>query len=365
MNFPEYIYQEPDWPNFTWDSGGLADLIAKVSFARGKLLGKMDSIGFDMQKEASLIALSQEIIKSSEIEGEILNLEQVRSSVARRLNITYKSSKGDSHYIDGIVNMMMDATSNYAAPLIPDRLFSWHAALFPTGYSGMDKIDVAKFRSDRDGRMQVISFVKNRKNIHFEAPEAKKVPGEVEKFLAWINSCPQDIMSAAKAHLWFVTIHPFDDGNGRITRAITEMMLARADASKYRFYSMSNQIQKDRDEYYKVLEKTQRGGLDITPWMEWFANAMLKAIEDSLEQTKSIFRKAKFWQDHSDMDFSANQCKILNRLFDGFEGNLTTAKWAKICKCSHDTAIRAINDLIQKGVLKKEGDGKSTHYVLA
>ena len=364
MNYSEYIYQEPGWPDFTWDNSKLVDLLSRVSFAQGKLLGKMDSIGFDMQKEASLMALSQEIIKSSEIEGEILNLEQVRSSIAKRLNLAYKPAMGDSHYIDEIVNMMMDATSNYEAPLATDRLFSWHAALFPTGYSGMDKIDVAKFRSDRNGRMQVISFSKNRTNVHFEAPEAAKVPSEVAKFMAWKNSCTQDIVSAAKAHLWFVTIHPFDDGNGRITRAITEMMLARAEGSKYRFYSMSNQIQKERDAYYNVLERTQRGGLDITLWIEWFAETMLKAIEDSLAQTESIFRKAKFWQDHSNMEFSSNQCKMLNRLFDGFEGNLTTSKWAKMCKCSHDTAIRAITDLIEKGVLKKKGDGKSTHYVL-
>lgn len=364
MDYCEYIYRDPDWPNFTCDAGSLLEVISKVSFAQGRLLGKMNQIGFDMQKEAGLLSLSQEIIKSSEIEGEILNREQVRSSVARRLNIEYKSEAKDSHYVDGIVDMMVDATSNYSKPLTLDRLYSWHAALFPTGYSGMDKIDVGKFRSDKTGRMQVISYVKNRKNVHYEAPEAKNVPSEMKKFLSWVNSTEKDVISAAKAHLWFVSIHPFDDGNGRITRAITEMMLSGAEKTKYRFYSMSNQIQKDRKAYYDVLEKTQRGGMDITRWIDWFAHAMLKAIEDSLAQSDSIFSKAKFWQDNSDKSFTDAQRKIINRLFDGFEGNLTTSKWAKMCKCSHDTAMRAIADLIDKGVLRREGQGRSTHYVL-
>ncbi|MBR6797255.1 MAG: Fic family protein [Opitutales bacterium] len=359
-----YIYQQEGWPNFTWDKAHLQPLLAKAEFTRGVLLGRMQAIGFNLKGEATLNVLSQEIIKSSEIEGEILNREQVRSSVARRLNIEFKEQTNSSRYVDGVTEMMLDATRNYENPLTRERLFAWHAALFPTGYSGIHKIDVGAFRSDKDGSMQVVSSRRNRETVHFEAPEAAKLEKHVSFFLKWANSAPRDIVSAAIAHLWFVTLHPFDDGNGRITRAITEWMLARTDDSEFRFYGLSSRILSARKEYYAVLEKTQCGGLDITAWIEWFTGTLQKSLEDALRQTEFVFRKSKFWQEHEHIEFSAHQQKVLNRLFDGFEGKLTSAKWAKICKCSQDTASRAIADLITKGILRKEGSGRATHYLL-
>ena len=359
-----YIYQYKQWPNFTWDNVALQSLLTKASFLRGSLFGRMSTIGFKLQNEATLNSLSQEIIKSSEIEGEILNQEQVRSSIARRLNIELKTNVAESHYIDGVVDMMFDATQNYKTPLTKKRLFAWHASLFPTGFSGMYKIDVGKFRSDKDGRMQVVSSKYNRDVVHFEAPEAKDINKHITEFLKWFNSASADIISVAIAHLCFVTIHPFDDGNGRITRAITEMMLAKVDDSKYRFYSMSAQVLKHRKEYYDILEKTQRRDMNITEWLEWFITMLINSINDSLEQTESIFKKAKFWQENENIAFSSDQQKIINKLFDGFEGNLTSSKWAEICKCSQDTANRAIADLIEKGIFVKIGSGRSTHYKL-
>ena len=359
-----YIYQQKNWPNFTWDYSRLQNVLNDVSFARGVLLGRMNSIGFKLKSEATLNSLSQEIVKSSEIEGEILNTEQVRSSIARRLNLEFKSSAKESHYIDGIVDMMLDATNGYMKPLTKKRLFAWHASLFPTGFSGMYKIDVGKFRLDKDGRMQVISYRRNKEIVHFQAPEAFEIPKHISAFIKWFNKASNDVISAAIAHLWFVTIHPFDDGNGRITRALTEMMLAKVDSSGSRFYSMSNQVLLRRKEYYDILEKTQSGSLDITDWILWFCQTLLNAVNDSLKHTDSIFQKAKFWQNNGDIDFSANQQKITNRLFDGFDGNLTSSKWAKICKCSQDTAIREISNLLKKNILKKVGEGRSTHYVL-
>lgn len=359
-----YIYQHDNWPQFTWDSRYLQEALNEVSFKRGMLIGRMNSIGFNLQNEATLNSLSQEIIKSSEIEGEFLNPDQVRSSIARRLNIEYKSVSKDSHYIDGVVDMMLDATQAYSKPLTKKRLFSWHASLFPTGYSGMYKIDVGKYRSDKDGRMQVVSSWHNKELVHYEAPKADKVSKLMEDFIKWFNCAPQDTVSAAIAHLWFVSIHPFDDGNGRITRALTEMMLAKVDKLQYRFYSMSNQVLLHRKEYYNILEKTQHGDLDITAWIDWFCKVLCKSIDDSLSQTESIFQKAKFWQDNENIKFSANQQKMINKLFDGFEGNMTSSKWAKICKCSQDTAGREISDLIRKKVLLKEGTGRAVHYLL-
>lgn len=359
-----YIYQREEWPHFVWDKAYLQPLLAKAEFTRGLLLGRMQAIGFKLKNETSLDALSREIIKSSEIEGEILNREQVRSSVARRLNIEFKGQTESSRYVDGVAEMMLDATRSYDKPLTRERLFAWHAALFPTGYSGIHKINVGMFRNDKDGRMQVVSSRSNRETVHFEAPEAVQLEEYVSVFLKWVNIAPRNIVSAAIAHLWFVTLHPFDDGNGRITRAITEWLLARADASEFRFYSLSSRILSARKDYYAVLEKTQCGDLEITGWIEWFTGTLQKALEDALTQTESIFRKSKFWQEHEAIAFSAHQQKILNRLFDGFEGKLTSSKWAKICKCSQDTANRAIADLIAKGILRKENTGRATHYCL-
>ena len=359
-----YIYQRENWPHFVWDKADLQPLLAKAEFTRGILLGRMQAIGFKLKNETTLDALSREIIKSSEIEGEILNREQVRSSVARRLNIEFKGQTESSRYVDGVTEMMLDATRNYAHALTRERLFSWHASLFPSGYSGIHKIDVGTFRNDRDGRMQVVSFRKNRETVHFEAPEAADLEKHISVFLKWVNAAPRNIISAAIAHLWFVTLHPFEDGNGRITRAVTEWLLARTDDSEFRFYSLSSRILSDRKEYYAILEKTQCGDLKITDWLKWFTETLQKALEDALTQTEFVLRKSKFWQEHEDIEFSAHQQKVINRLLDGFEGKLTSAKWAKICKCSQDTAGRSITDLIAKGILRREGTGRSTHYSL-
>ncbi len=360
-----YIYQREDWPHFVWNKAHLQPLLAKAEFTRGLLLGRMQAIGFKLKNETTLDTLSREIIKSSEIEGEILNREQVRSSVARRLNIEFKGQTESSRYVDGVAEMMLDATRNYDKPLTRERLFAWHAALFPTGYSGIHKINVGMFRDDQDGRMQVVSSRRNRETVHFEAPEAVHLEEYISVFLKWANAAPRNIVSAAIAHLWFVTLHPFDDGNGRVTRAVTEWLLTRADGSEFRFYSLSSRILSARKDYYAVLEKTQCGDLEITGWIEWFTGTLQKALEDALTQTESVFRKSRFWQEHEAMEFSAHQQKVLNRLFDGFEGKLTSSKWAKICKCSQDTASRAIADLISKGILRKDGTGRATHYRLA
>ena len=359
-----YIYEHKDWPNFTWRVEALAEILAKLSFEQGRLLGEMSGIGFDVRKQSTLNNLSQEIIKSSEIEGQTLQMEQVRSSVAKRLNIPLKSKARPSHYVDGIVDMMIDATQNFAKPLTAERLFAWHSTLFPTGRSGMYEIEVGKFRSDKDGRMQVVSERGPRKTVHFEAPKAAKLFKETNKFFTFINSRPADLFSVAIAHIWFVTLHPFEDGNGRIARAITEMLLARCENSDCRFYSMSNQIQIERNRYYEILEQTQKGTLDITEWLHWFFSALHRAIVDAGKKSERVLEKARFWQNVSDVALNENQHKILNRLFDGFEGNLTSSKWAKICKCSQDTANREINDLLEKNILKKIGNGRSTHYLM-
>lgn len=361
-----YIYEHKNWPHFTWNNDKITDLLAKVSFAEGQILGKMKEIGFNLQQEAVLTNLTEEIIKSSEIEGELLNTEQVRSSIARRLNIHNEKSVNSSHHIDGIVNMMVDATHNYASPLTLERLYGWHAALFPTGYSGMYKIKVAGLRDDRDGPMQVVSNKGNREIVYYQAPEAKILPQCVEDFLNWINSdlTNTSLIKVAISHLWFITLHPFEDGNGRIARAITDMMLARTENTVYRFYSISSQIQEGKNDYYKILEYTQKGDLDITNWIIWFLNCLYSSIENSENLIANILKKAKFWQQFNQIKLDDYQRKMINRMFDGFEGNLTSSKWAKMCNCSQDTAIRSINYLVENKILKQQGAGRSTHYVL-
>lgn len=359
-----YIYECKGWPKFIWNAEDIQAALSRVVFAQGKLLGKMGALGFDVKNEQVLSSVSDEIIKSSEIEGANLNLEQVRSSVARRLNISYKSSTEPSRYVDGVVRMMMDAIDNYDRPLTQERLFSWHAALFPTGWSGMSEIEVGKFRSDKFGRMQVVSERGNRKTIHYEAPKAEVIPDEVAKFLRWTYSVKPDLTAAAIAHLWFVTLHPFEDGNGRITRAITEYMLARCEKSQLRFYSMSKQIELNRRNYYDIIEHTQKGSLDITGWLIWFFDTLFDAISDADKMSERLMFKARFWQNLVDVDISAGQRKLINRLLDGFDGKMTSSRWANIRDCSQDTASREINDLIAKGVLLKEGVGRSTHYVI-
>lgn len=334
---------------------------------QGRLLGKMESLGFDLQDEAVLNTLTLEIVKSSEIEGEVLNLEEVRSSVARRLGIDIAGAVESERHIDGIVEMMLDATQRYHMPLTKERLFGWHSSLFPTGWSNMYKIQVAEWRKDTTGPMQVVSGAMGKEKVHYQAPSSDRIEGEMSQFFQWVEAegMIDPVLKSAIAHLWFVTVHPFEDGNGRITRAITEMLLARSDKSMKRFYSMSSQIRLDRKAYYNKLEKTQRGGMDITEWVMWFLACLKNALEASSDTLSKVLQKGDFWKQHSKTILNERQQKMLNKLLDGFDGKLTTTKWGKICKCSQDTALRDIQDLIAKGILQKEASGgRSTNYEL-
>ena len=358
-----YLHQRDNWWDFRYDSSAIMNRLAAVRAKQGMLLGKMTSLGFPLQDEAVLTSMALEVIKSSEIEGEILNLNQVRSSLAKRLGFDISTSVPVSRYIEGVVEMMLDATQHYAVPMTDERLFGWHNVLFPSGISGLYKIEVGRYRS---GEMQVVSGAMGREKVHYEAPAPERVPEEMARFIAWLNennASLDPVMKAGIAHLWFVSIHPFDDGNGRITRAITEMLLCRADGSGKRFYSMSYQISLEKNKYYDVLEKTQKGSGDITEWLLWFLDCLDKAIESTTETLSSVLSKARFWDVHKEDRFNERQMKIVNMLFDDFFGKLTTSKWAKIAKCSSDTALNDINDLISKGVLKKnEEGGRSTNY---
>lgn len=326
----------------------------------------MQSLGFHFQQEAILKSMTDEITKSGEIEGEVLNTEQVRSSVARRLNINNDNPVSSSHRIDGIVEMMIDATHGYKEDITLKRLCGWHAALFPTGYSGMYKIKVGSLRDDKDGPMQVVSSSIGKEIVYYEAPAADKLPAYLDDFIKWANTRDNvnPVIKTAVAHLWFISLHPFEDGNGRIARALTDMMLSRAENTPYRFYSLSAQIQKDKKEYYNVLEKTQKGSLDITEWVEWFLKCLEKSIRASDNLIDKIVQKALCWQEFNKIPLDKNQQKIINMLLDGFEGNLTSGKWAKICKCSQDTANRSIKYLMENNILEQEGTGRSTHYIL-
>ena len=360
-----YLHEYDNWWNFTFDTSLVMNRLAAVRALQGRLLGELSSIGFSLQNEAQLTNISLEIVKSSEIEGEMLNLEQVRSSVAKRLGIPTAGVERTSRYIDGVVEMMLDATHNYTVPLTNERLFGWHNVLFPTGMSGLYAIDVAKYRTHV---MQVVSGPIGFETVHYQAVEPERVPEEMARFIKWFNedNSNDPILKAAIAHFWFVTIHPFDDGNGRIARALTEMLLSRADETSKRFYSMSNQIQIDKNRYYDVLENTQKGEGDITEWLLWFLDCLENSIKSTNETLSSVLNKARFWESHSEMKFNERQKKLINMLFDGFFGKLNTSKWAKIAKCSTDTALNDINDLIGKGVLKKnEEGGRSTNYELA
>jgi len=359
----KYIHQHKTYPNFTWDKPKIINLLTHISILQGRVLGKMQQLGFGDQKEAMLNALTEEITKSSEIEGEILNSEQVRSSLARRLDINLEKEITASRHIDGIVEALMDAVKNYNKPLTKARIFGWHASLFPTGYSGMQKIRVGKFR---DGEMQVVSRKYTRDIVHYEAPQPEKVPEQMTVFFDWLNKENNEnpLLKAAIAHLWFVIIHPFDDGNGRLTRIITEMLLARSENTSLRFYSMSSQIQKEKKGYYKVLELTTTGDLDITEWLMWFFSCLSKSIEASEEVVGMVIKKASFWQKNALSIPNKIQQEIINRLFDGFIGNMSSGKAAKIFKVSQDTAARHLKELCDKGFLEVKGSGRSTHYVL-
>jgi Fic family protein len=359
---PKYIHEHKGYPKFTWDKDALLNLLTRVSVLQGKVLGKMQQFGFDVQQEAMLNALTEEITKSSEIEGEILNSEQVRSSLAKWLNINLEKETRPSHHIEGIVEAVMDAVRNYKKPLNMERLFSWHGVLFPTGRSGLHKIRVAEFR---DSEISVISSKEYKEVVHYKAPLPEKVKEQMTEFLLWLNADGNEnpLLKAAIAHLWFVIIHPFDDGNGRLTRIITEMMLSRSEGTSLRFYSMSAQIQKEKKEYYRVLELTTAGELDITRWLIWFLECLERSIEASEEIIGKVLRKAAFWQKNSAEIPNKTQREIINRLLEGFTGNLTSGKVEKIFKISQPTAIRMLNDLVEKGFLEVRGAGRGTHYV--
>lgn len=360
-----YIYQQDNWPNFIWDSEALITLLGKVRNMQGKLTGKMESLGFQLKSEAILGTLTLDVLKSCEIEGEILNPEQVRSSLARRLGMDIPGLIPSDRNVDGVVEMMLDATQQFDQPLSKDRLFGWHLAMFPEGRSGNYIITAGNWRIDSTGPMQVVSGALGKEKIHFQAPDSDTIEEEMRLFLDWFNKSDQldPVIKSALAHLWFVTIHPFEDGNGRMARALTDMLLARADGSPHRFYSMSAQIRAERNEYYLSLEKTQKGSLDVTKWLVWFMNCLLNALQatDNI-LSKGLF-KHQFWNAHATDLLNNRQVVLLNKLLDGFDGKLTSSKWAKIAKCSADTALRDIQDLINKQILRKEqGGGRNTSY---
>ncbi|MDZ4404063.1 Fic family protein [Prosthecobacter sp.] len=363
----EYIHEQPDWPKLHWNEAKLSPLLADVRHRQGRLLGRMEGLGFRLRTEAQLTTLTSDVVKSSAIEGEKLNAEEVRSSIARRLGLEYAGTAIPSRDVEGIVEMMLDATQNYAQPLTSERLFGWHAALFPTGRSGMHRITVGAWRPVEAGAMQVVSGPIGRENVHFVAPSAGKLEGEMQSFLDWFEAriSIDPVLKSGVAHLWFVTIHPFEDGNGRIGRAIADLALARADGAAERFYSMSTQIEAERKEYYLQLERTQRGTLDVTGWLEWFLGCLGRAIERADEALSGVMHKARAWEKINAEPLNERQRQVINRLLDGFEGKLTTSKYAKLAKCSEDTSLRDIKMLVERGVLAKNGaGGRSTSYSL-
>ena len=362
-----YIHQKKDWPNFKWDSEDIVNLLSEARNLQGRLQGKMEALGFELRNEALLDTLTLDVLKTSEIEGELLNHDQVRSSIARKLGMEIVGSVESDRNVDGVVEMMLDATQNCFKPLTKTRLFDWHAALFPTGRNGMYKIIVGDWRKDTTEPMQVISGPMGKEKVHFEAPNSDLLEKEMSSLLNWFsqNNKIDLVLKASIAHLWFVTIHPFDDGNGRITRALTDMLLAQADKSNQRFYSMSAQMRIERKQYYDILEKTQKGDLNITNWIQWFLQCLINALNSTEEVLVKVLFKGNFWQIHSKTIINERQKKLINKLLDSFDGKLTSSKWAKIAKCSKDTAIRDINDLIEKEILRKEeAGGRSTNYEL-
>lgn len=364
---PRYIWQLSDWPNLTYDAASLAAPLAQVHRAQGQLMGRMAELGMDQREQATLQVLTQEVIKTSEIEGERLNLDAVRSSIASRLGLDIGALAPSDRHVDGVVDVVLDATRNFARPLTAERLFGWHAALFPTGYSGRVRITVAAWRTDASGPMEVVSGAVGREKVHFTAPPAATLPTQTEAFLQWFEAAPvgDALIKAGLAHLWLVTLHPFDDGNGRISRAVGDMALARAEGTQQRFYSFSAQIQRERKDYYDQLEASQKGPLDVTPWLSWFLGCLLRAVQGADALLMGVLDKAQFWQRWAGTPMNARQTLVLNRVLDGFEGKLTNAKWAALGKCSADTALRDINDLLARGVLRRlEGGGRSTGYEL-
>ena len=362
-----YIHERKEWPKFTWDQTRLSGLLIDVRHLQGRLLGRMEALGFPSREEATLRTLTQDVLKTSEIEGEKLDAEQVRSSIARRMGLDVGALPQIDRNVEGIVDVMLDATRKYDAPLSAQRLLGWHAALFPEGVSHFQRLTVGQWRTEASGRMQVVSGPHGREKIHFEAPTHDRLEREMNQFLDWLNAASTTdlVIKSAVAHFWFVTIHPFDDGNGRIARAIADMVLARSEKSSQRFYSMSSQVQKERKAYYDVLERCQKGGLDISIWIEWYLECLRHAISSAEETLKAVLVKARFWRAHAGESFNGRQSLIINRLLDPFEGKLTSSKWAKLAKCSSDTALRDITDLKNRGILAKENaGGRSTSYSL-
>jgi Fic family protein len=363
-----YIHELSDWPKFRWDQGRLPSSLAAARHVQGRLIGQMQALGFKVREEAVLRTLTEDVLKSSEIEGEKLDADQVRSSVARRLGIDIGGLQPPDRHVEGVVEMMLDATQHYDQPLTKERLFGWHASLFPTGRRGMHRITVGAWRDDRTAPMQVVSGPVGRERVHFEAPTAERLQEEMQRFLEWFNgdATIEPVLKAALAHLWFVTVHPFDDGNGRIARAIADMSLARSEGSSQRFYSMSAQIRDERGDYYRILEQTQQGTMDVTPWMEWFLSCLTRSIEGAQAALSDVIAKARYWEKLRDVSLNERQRLVINRLLEGFEGKLTTSKWAALTKSSQDTALRDIQQLVERGVLvRNAAGGRSTSYSLA
>lgn len=360
-----YIWSQDGWPDFRWDTEALLEPLSQLSQQYGILAGRMSVLGFNEKSRSLLTAMTDELLNSSEIEGVLLNPNSVRSSIARKLGIPDNGLPAEDHYVDGLVDVMLDAVSNCRKPLTAERLFDWHAALFPLGRSGMRRITVADWRRGEEP-MQVVSGAFGHEKVHYEAPPSALVPFEMKQLIHWCNNADlSPFIMAAVAHLWFVTIHPFDDGNGRISRTLADMLLARNDADGNRYYSMSAEINRNKKSYYEILERTQKGDLDITEWLLWFLDCLKKAIARASDTVDSTLRKAAYWDRFRDIEVNERQRKIINRLWGGFDGKLTTSKWAKICSCSQDTALRDINDLIAKGMLRKSDEGgRSANYIL-
>ena len=366
MRGTKYIWQQEGWPHMQWDDTSFSNILAEINLLRGKLLGRVSMFGFEEQNLSMLESMTQEIVHSAKIEGEELNRDSVRSSVARQLGLEYEGLKNSDHYTEGVVQVMIDAVQHHDMPLDAERLFSWHAALFPTGRSGIHKILVGDWRQGEEP-MQVVSGPLGHEKIHYEAPSSKDVPDMMSDFLRWFDSenTLDPLVKTAVMHLWFVTIHPFDDGNGRICRTLTELLLSRADQTSQRYYSLSSEILNHRKDYCQYLEQAQKGGLDVTPWIQWFLQTLKLALEAAFEKTEGVLRKSRFWDAHRSVSINERQRKVLNMLFDGFEGKLNSSKWYKINHCSQDTANRDIRDLIAKGILKQTGEGgRSTNYEL-
>lgn len=362
-----YIWSAPDWPQWRYDLAALAPSLAAVTGAQGRLLGRMMDVGFAQRGEANLAALTADVLKTSEIEGESLDARSVRSSIARRLGVDIGALAPVDRHVEGVVEMVLDATTHCNAMLTRERLFGWHAALFPTGYSGLTPIRVGGFRDDARGPMQVVSGPLGRQRVHFETPPAERVEAEMTGFIDWCNDNydHHPVLKAGLAHLWFVTLHPFDDGNGRIARAVGDMLLAQFDHGDQRFYSLSAQIQRERRGYYDILERTQKGTLEVTAWLAWFLQALHRALETAQQTLDAVLANSRFWRQMAGVPLNERQTRLLNRLLDGFDGKLTSSKWAAIAKCSPDTALRDINELIARGVLRRaDGGGRSTAYEL-